>query len=1021
MSQTVVQLISQLRKKNIQLKLAGEKLKISAPPGALNAEIKAALKENKNSIVEFLKSAQSGKDALISPVERGGALPQSLAQERLWVMHQLQPDSSYNMAHALKISGPLVLDTLQQAFQAVVNRHESLRTSFATQDDGEPVQLIVEQIHFDLPLIDLSELDEAQQPGKTLELAQQDAQTTFDLHQAPLLRAKALKLGQDAHVLLFSLHHIIADGWSLGILVRDVMQSYGALKQGSPGDELKTLPLPALSIQYADYAQWQRQRLAGESGREKVAYWQKALAGVPELLDLPTDKTRPEQQSFQGAAHHFSFGARESVALKQCAQQHDITVFMLLLAGFQVLLGRLSQQDDVCVGVPVSGRDNAQTHPLIGFFINALVLRGDIRGNPTVEEYLQRVRKNTLGAFENQDVPMEEVLKQLPLRRNAAFNPGAQVGFSWQAGLGQTLPEEAMQSVAELSVEAFDVPQTRTIQDLTLSLWEGETGIEGRLEYATDLFQAETISHWADYYQHLLGEFVQQPKESISNLELLPQDKLLEELAFDSFDVENILPLSPMQRDIYLDAIINPQSIQNSMAYALPLQGIPDITRWQQALDKLVAAEPMLRTGFKSAGHTLGDRLYQVVKKHNHHDLHILDWRKESLEEEALGIRLNDLLIRPYDIHQNELFAHYLIFVDESHYVLAASTHHINSDGVGMSAHVRKWLAYYESQTTGDTELFKRGKGFQQQVAKIRAQTDRQETLDYWREKFQNVEPLVFSLPSQKMALDESERVTKKLELSDSHWRDIQVFCRKQRIVPALLFKVLYGYLIKQYCRPGADFDITEFNAGRNQSNSYDLGIYYHQQPIIFTQESLRGEKQFIELLSDARQLQKQSKPHRYISISQKLRLSQPGPLIFTYNYYHFSQSGSFEGKDVSATLLPPVMDQSVQFVVNQKKFGINLTVDYNKRYFRDFELLTRLSYLSEQVLKSPDIKLHELEIILPHERELFFNMNALAQRSLSNGSVKSCDCVQTLFEEQALKTADAIALRYKENTYTYR
>ena len=1019
MSQKVVQLVAQLRKKNIHVKLSGEKLKINAPPGALNDEIKAELKENKEALMAFLKSALVGDESAIACVARKQpfpqSFPQSLAQERLWVMHQLQLDASYNMAHALRIEGPLQAGLLQQAFQAVVGRHESLRTSFATEKGGEPVQVIIEQADFELPCVDLSAVDQGQQQTDALDLAQQEAQKAFDLHHAPLLRAKLLKLAGDKHILFFTLHHIISDGWSLGVLVREVMQNYGALK------ERRALPLPDLPIQYVDFSQWQRQRLAGEMGQARVAYWKKALAGVPDLLDLPTDKNRPEQQTFQGAAHHFSFGARETVALKHCAQAHDVTLFMLLLAGFQVLLGRLAQQDDVCVGVPVSGRENIQTHGLIGFFINALVLRGDMRGNPTVAEYLQRVRTSTLGAFEHQDVPMEEVLRHLPLRRDAAFNPGAQVGFSWQAGLGQALPENALEAVAELSVAPFDVPQTNTIQDLTLSLWEGEKGIEGRLEYATDLFEPDTIKGWAEHYRHLLGVFTQQATQSICNIEIFSQDTLIQHLGVDDYDIEVILPLTPMQRDIYLDALINPGSLQNSMAYAVPLQGAVDISRWQRALDALVATEPALRTEYKCTGSMLGDRLYQVVKKHGHHDLHILDWRKDELDDDALKLRLNDLLIRPYDIHHDALFRHALILVSEQDYVLTGATHHINSDGVGMSAHVRKWLTHYTAQTTDGVRIPQSEESFQQHVAEIRAKTDKLNTLNFWREEFKDVEPLVFALPSQKGDVTASKQFVKHCAMDKQHSDQVQTFCRKQGIVPALYFKVLYGYLIKQYCRPSADFDITEFNAGRNEANKYDIGIYYCQQPFIFTQESLGGGKHFIDLIAFARDFQKTSKSHRFISISQKLRLSQPGPMGFTYNYYHFERSGKFEGKYVEAQLLPPVMEQSVQLVVSKDASGFHLSLNYNSQTFMDFEFLRRLACLSEQLVKTPEIKLREFELLLPHERDLFFNMNALAQRSLSSGSRESTTSVHALIESQVEKTPSAIAVRFNDQALTYQ
>lgn len=1011
MSDDLLKLLSELRKKNIQLQLNGENLKINAPAGALNDELKNALKAQKAALVDFLQRANAQESVQVVTVDRSGELPQSLAQERLWFLYQMQANASYNMAKALVIHGPLQLDLLQQAFQALVNRHESLRTRFATNTQGMAIQCIEEHLTLDVPLVDMSSLSSAQQESQASALALQEAGTPFDLTRAPMIRVKILRRSATEHILLLTLHHIIADGWSLGVLVHDIMHSYAALKNSSHQ------ALPPLTLQYADFAAWQRQLMQAEGGRQQVRYWQKALEGVPDLLDLPTDHTRPEQQSFRGAAYHFTFDANQSIVLRQFAQQHDITLFMLLLAAFQLLLGRLSQQEDVSVGVPVAGRDHPQSHGLIGFFINALVMRGDMRGNPTVEEYLQRVRKTTLEAFEHQNVPMEEVLKNLNLRRNAAFNPGAQVGFSWQAGLTNTLSQDALQAVAELSIDSFEVPHSTTIQDLTLSLWEGAGGIEGRLEYATDLFNASTIEQWVAYYRHVLSELVEHPTQSIHNLALMSRQHLLAHLGLESYDVEQILPLTPMQRDIYLDASINPRTVQNSMAYSVALSGQADIALCQKATEQLVAAEPMLRSEYRSLGSVLGDQLVQIVRTHGNSTLQVLDWRAEKLSGEALAQRIKKQLIHPYDIHTDRLFCHYLILLDDSQYLLAASSHHINSDGVGMSAHVRKWVAYYESLLGNDVQVPHSNYSFAAQVDLIRAGTDRQETIAFWQEKFRTVEPLVFTLPAQgAQQYSTEQRIIKQQSISETHWQAISKFCRRHRIVPALYFKMLYGYLLQHYCRATADFDIVEFNAGRSSSNLFDLNIHYEQQPFVFTQANLAGLNSFGHLLEYGRDLQKSSRDYRHLSVSKKLRLTQPGPVIFTYNYLHFERSIQFGDEVLDVTLWPPVLEQSVQFVVSQNHTSATLSLDYSNHHFRDYDFLARMLWLSEQVVQNPDIRLREFKLLLPNEQDLLLTMNALVQRPLPDAP-----CVQVLFEQQVLKTPNACALRFKEKQYSYR
>ncbi|HEX4974484.1 MAG TPA: condensation domain-containing protein, partial [Pseudomonadales bacterium] len=755
--------------------------------------------------------------------------------------------------------------------------------------------------------------------------------------------------------------------------------------------------------------------MQAESGRQHIRYWQKALQGVPDLLDLPTDRLRPEQQSFRGAAQHFALGANQSVRLRQFAQQQDITLFMLLLAAFQLLLGRLAQQDDVCVGVPVAGRDHPASHALIGFFINALVLRGDMRGNPTVAEYLQRVRKTALEAFEHQNVPMEEVLKHLNLRRNAAFNPGAQVGFSWQSGLSASLPQESLMAVSELQVTPFEVPHSTTIQDLTLSLWEGPNGIEGRLEYATDLFEASTIELWLQCYQHLLQTLIEQPSQSIHNLELLPLPLLLQQLGLDAYDVERVLPLTPMQRDIYLDASINPNSVQNSMAYSLVLSGQPDLARLQQATEQLLAAEAMLRTEYRSIGAGLGDQVFQIVRSHASNSLIVLDWRAGGLSEEQLAQRLKKLLIHPYDIHKDALFTHYLIVPDDQRFILAAATHHINSDGVGMSAHVRKWIARYQRLLGDEVTLPHSEYDFAEQLMQIRAETDRLDTINYWQEKFQTVEALVFPMPAQTRMQPE-QRVYKQQPISEAHWKQVSAFCRRHRVVPALYFKMLYGYLLRHYCRASADFDLVEFAAGRSTASLLELSIHYEQQPFIFSLDALAGKNTFADLLAYGREQQKQSRNFRHLSISKKRRLMQPGPLIFTFNYYHFERPIEFKGETIDVKLWQPVLDQSVQFVVAQNDDGSMLSLDYSSAHFRDHDFLARLLWLSEQVLANPDMRLSQFKLLQPFEQEMQLNMNRLAQRPLSDKR-----CVASWFEQQVQTTPDAPALRFGKSGLSYR
>ncbi|HZI03336.1 MAG TPA: condensation domain-containing protein, partial [Archangium sp.] len=348
----------------------------------------------------------------LRPVARTGELPLSFAQQRLWFLEQLEPGlATYNMAATVQLEGTLDVSALERGFQELARRHESLRTTFRATEK-QPVQVIHSEAVLPLPVIDLGELPQAEREAQVRRLAYEEAQRPFDLIRGPMLRLKLLELEDTRHVLLLTMHHIVSDGWSMGILIREVGALYEAFSSGKPS------PLPALTLQYADYAAWQRGWLQGEALESQLAYWRQQLAQAPKVLELPTDKPRPPVQSYRGATLTRLMPRTVSDALTALCQREGVTPFMALLAGFQSLLSRYSGQTDVVVGTDIAGRTHADTEGLIGFFINQLVMRGDLSGDPTFRELLGRVRQVALGAYAHQDVPFEKLVEELKPQRD---------------------------------------------------------------------------------------------------------------------------------------------------------------------------------------------------------------------------------------------------------------------------------------------------------------------------------------------------------------------------------------------------------------------------------------------------------------------------------------------------------------------------------------------------------------------------------------------------------------------------
>ncbi|MDQ1592737.1 MAG: hypothetical protein QOG71_3364 [Pyrinomonadaceae bacterium] len=457
------------------------------------------------------ESRGGGVSPDIRPVSRGENLPLSFAQQRLWFLDQLVPDSPfYNLPLAVELKGRLDLDALEQTLSEITRRHEALRTSF-TAIEGQPVQIVSPEYKVNLPVIDLLALDAGEREREVRRLAVAEAQLPFDLARVPLWRATLLRLADDEHVLLLTMHHIISDAWSMGILIHEVATLYEASMRGAQS------PLAELPIQYADFARWQREWLTGETLEAQLAYWRGQLADSPALLELPTDRPRPPVQSHRGASVPFTLSRSLTENLQQLSRQEGVTLFMTLLAAFQSLLARYAATDDVAVGTPIAGRSRAELEELIGFFVNTLVLRTSLNGDPTVSELLRRVREVCLGAYAHQDVPFERLVEELQPARESSHAPLFQVMFTLQNAAAEAA------KLTGLEMRPLEVESGVAKFDLTLSLSESVAGLWGRLEYNADLFDEETARRMTRHFERLLEEMVSQPERRVSELELLTE------------------------------------------------------------------------------------------------------------------------------------------------------------------------------------------------------------------------------------------------------------------------------------------------------------------------------------------------------------------------------------------------------------------------------------------------------------------------------------------------------------------
>ena len=454
------------------------------------------------------RNAASPEDSVDDVTAGSVSFPLSFAQQRLWFLDQLEPGSgAYNVPMALRLGGQLDVAALERSLNEILRRHDALRTRFPARQEL-PVQAISSPAPLPLPEVDLTGMPALEREDEALRRVAEEAALPFDLAGGPLVRGRRLVLSDDEQILVLTMHHIVSDGWSAGIFLRELAALYDAFRNG------RGSPLPELPIQYADYALWQRQRLQGETLERELAYWRGRLKGTPTELDLPTDRPRPAVASFRGGTETARFPEALLEDLKALSREEGATLFMTLLAAFQTLLARCTGQDDIWVGSPIAGRTQIETEGLIGFFVNTLVLRGDLSGDPTFRELLGRLREVALGAYAHQELPFEKLVEELQPARSLSVTPLFQVMFSLQ-NTGKEI------EISGLTVKGVRVPRDAAHFDLSLSVAEKTDGLSCSLEYRSELFDASTIERMLKHLEVLLEGIVADPDTRLSRLPLL--------------------------------------------------------------------------------------------------------------------------------------------------------------------------------------------------------------------------------------------------------------------------------------------------------------------------------------------------------------------------------------------------------------------------------------------------------------------------------------------------------------------
>lgn len=512
---TVYQLLADLGEAGITVWVEEGELRFRAPKGALTPVLREAIRTRKTELIGFLQQSRRGeavKKHRIQPVSRSSALPLSFGQERLWFLSQLEPDSSaYFIPFLLELEGMLDHDKLHHAFNALIKRHEILRSCIRETQGQSTEQHVLSTLPSPWSFEDLSDFSAESRQSRLQHIIEQTRGLPFDLSQGPLLRLALVRLAPKRHQLVMNLHHIIADGWSMGILVQELLSLYMA--QFQTGVVLEQV-LPALPIQYGDYAHWQRQWLQSSEAASQLNYWQQKLADAP-VLELPLDKARPAVLRPRGNAHFFQWPLDLLEQARAFSQQQGLTLFMTLLAAFELLLSRYSAQDDFVVGTPVANRSTPEVEPLIGFFVNTLALRARLDHQQSFVSLVKQVQQTTLDAYAHQDLPFEQVVEALQVPREISYTPVFQVMFSMQS------QSDIHLDLPLLKVSSLPLSRRTSKFDLNLTFSETPTGLVGELEYNTDLFLPATVARMEMQLRHLLSHALAAPQQALQQLSMM--------------------------------------------------------------------------------------------------------------------------------------------------------------------------------------------------------------------------------------------------------------------------------------------------------------------------------------------------------------------------------------------------------------------------------------------------------------------------------------------------------------------
>ena len=959
----------------------------------------------------------------IVSVVRQALMPVTYAQRRFWFLDQLVPGYfAYNMPFALRLQGEFDIAAFQATLTEIFRRHEILRCNFVRRNDnanGQVKAKVSAATEFPLEFIELNTSIES--TNQLLVQAQLDRMISLDAHRPfnlekdILLRCTIIKIAEQDYLLSACMHHIISDGWSIRILFQEIALIYNAFVQKRPS------PLADLSIQYLDYASWEQSWLQGEVLDRYTQFWLKQLEGAPELLSLPTDKQRPPAQTFNGK----QIGIKKSLAFKQAlenfSKKQNASVFMTLIAAMSVLMSRYSASKDILIGTPVAGRNQLATENLIGLFLNAVIIRSRLENNPSVSELIAQLRETCLAAFAHQDMPAEILYEHLAKHRNPQFPAGAQVGLVLQNTANQQNQIKANQfgdQLKNLRAELLGIEQVISNYDFGLTIIEQDDGMEIIAEFNTDLFFDNSIERMLQHYVLILEYMFANPDMAVEHIPLVDDKELLDILKLDKEVYSAVVPLTAMQRGMVLANKLNPLSKEYGVGFSVRMHQAMDLDLWTQSLQGLIDTQEVARVSFIENDIPYLDPVYQVISKTKKAKVEYLDWSRLNKSEQEIEAFASLFINAPYNVLKDDLMRVLLIKISNDYYVGVFAAHHILLDGIAVVAFGVMGALNYELVHKGGNAIVHEDK-YQQYLRTDRLQIDNSETRKFWKHLLQNPDLNLEALdyPTNSEALLDAKKSKKSLILEPQHWEAVKNYCKQQRITPALYFKGLYAMLLSRYCRTESDFFFYEILAGRPAGHMNALGCYFQQIPVVFYKENFTSEALVEDVFKALRNFQKSTKNKQQISVPLQNSLLPQSALSFMYNFENYIPDFYFMGEKVAIQEYSNQINGFVQLLVKTLLSTVELNLQAQEGFFEDYALLERMEALSKQIISGQN-KIGELEILNQQEKE-----QQLAYLKMLDVDTykKSAWCMHQQFEQQVLRSPDAIAVRDARGELSYQ